>query len=130
MSPVKNIHIDRLRTAYYQTIMVASSAGEHKRMCAKKTNGDATTEAPAVPLASFYTPDPNVGQRSSATQDHNTFVGEERRRDNRRKRKERRSAVRFDTDEGDRRQRSGRRVDDASKQYCFFVIFFSFQGRK
>ncbi len=68
--------------------------------------------------ASFYAPDPDLAvAETSEPAKNKKYMGEERRRANRRAGTDRRGDVRFDLDKTDRRQNKGRREDDFTPDY-------------
>ena len=70
---------------------------------------------PDKPL--FESRDP--GPVTASVEDDTTkkYMGQERRRDNRRKAQDRRSDVRFEVDNSDRRQNPGRRKGDETPKF-------------
>jgi hypothetical protein len=67
--------------------------------------------------ASFYTKDPTPPSSDPTKSGKKKYMGEERRRDNRRKGQNRRTDVRFDPTKTDRRQSDGRRETDATVKF-------------
>ena len=66
--------------------------------------------------ASFYSRDPGSVSRDTAVPTAKMYMGEERRRSDRRSNTDRRGEVRFDLN-GDRRQNAGRRAQDSNPQF-------------
>jgi len=72
----------------------------------------------ALEKVSFYERDPDIC--TSDLEDETpkkAFSGDERRKSHRRRRPERRAEVRFDLNNGDRRQLDGRRNGDATPKF-------------
>ncbi|MFK7974799.1 MAG: hypothetical protein AB8C02_01600 [Halioglobus sp.] len=67
--------------------------------------------------ASFYERDPEVCTSDLDDETPRAFKGENRRQQHRRKHPERRSEVRFDLKDGDRREVDGRRDGDATPKF-------------
>jgi len=67
--------------------------------------------------ASFYARDPAPASSDPLKSGKKKYMGEERRRGNRRKGQSRRADVRFDLTKTDRRQTEGRRETDATVKF-------------
>ena len=67
--------------------------------------------------AQFGTLDISPGAAVTDDAGNKKYVGTERRRENRRQKQDRRVDVRFEPGKEDRRQRSGRREDDATPTF-------------
>jgi hypothetical protein len=67
--------------------------------------------------ASFHARDPAPLTSDTSKSNKKKYMGEERRRSNRRKGQSRRADVRFDPTKTDRRQANGRREHDASVKF-------------
>ena len=67
--------------------------------------------------ASFYSKDRDAGSSDPDDADGKKYMGQERRRGNRRKGQDRRGEVRFDINSDDRRQNAGRRKTDKSPKF-------------
>ena len=65
----------------------------------------------------FESRDPGTDAPSTAGPKGRKYTGQERRRKNRRNSKDRRADVRFEIDKSDRRQKDGRRHDDAAPKF-------------
>ncbi|HEY6132221.1 MAG TPA: hypothetical protein VIV27_09385 [Halioglobus sp.] len=74
-------------------------------------------EASPSKKASFYAKDPAPPSSNKANPTKKKYMGEERRKGNRRKAQDRRGDVRFDLTKTDRRQSDGRRETDATVKY-------------
>lgn len=71
----------------------------------------------ALEKVSFYARDPEVCTSDLEDETPKKYSGNERRRQHRRRRPERRTEVRFDLNNGDRRELDGRREGDASPKF-------------
>lgn len=71
----------------------------------------------ALQRASFYARDPDVCTSDLEDETPRKYSGENRRQQHRRKRPERRSEVRFDLNNSDRREMEGRREGDATPKF-------------
>ncbi|MFT4518876.1 MAG: hypothetical protein ACI9JM_001265 [Halioglobus sp.] len=71
----------------------------------------------ALDKVSFYSRDPGAGSSENGNTGKKPYMGEERRRENRRKAQDQRKEVRFDLNNSDRRVIEGRRVDDSTPKF-------------
>ena len=67
--------------------------------------------------ASFYSRDPSPSSSDTTNRSKRKYMGEERRRKNRRASLERRAEVRFDLNKNERRKADGRRETDAMVKF-------------
>jgi len=79
----------------------------------EKEEGEAMS--PDKPL--FESRDPGTADPSTTDRKGSKYTGQERRRKNRRNSKDRRADVRFEIDKNDRREKAGRRHDDAAPKF-------------
>lgn len=73
--------------------------------------------SPEIETISFYTRDPDACISDLEEETEKTYLGDERRKSDRRTQEERRSEVRFDLNSSDRRTGEGRRKEDLVPQF-------------
>ena len=80
--------------------------------------GPAETTPQVSEKASFYAPDPELDtSEAPASGAKKKYMGVERRKTNRRSGSDRRTDVRFELDDSDRRKSEGRRAEDKTPKY-------------